>query len=128
VRILVADDDRVMSQLICAVVREAGHIPIPAFDAMQAMMFAIRPPTPDCIILDINMPGGTGIEALRKLKLSARTSPIPVIVISGSTEEGVSQQVMGLGAETFLGKPIVPEALLVAMRKALGQGQPEPKS
>jgi CheY-like chemotaxis protein len=123
-RILVADDDRVLSQLICAVVREAGHTPIPAFDAMQAMMFAIRPPIPDCIILDINMPGGTGIEALRKLKLSARTSPIPVIVISGSADEGMSQQVMGLGAETFLGKPIVPEALVVAIRRALGQSEP----
>jgi putative two-component system response regulator len=124
VRILVADDDHVMSQLICAVVRQAGHTPIPAFDAMQAMMFAIRTPSPDCIILDINMPGGTGIEALRKLKLSAKTSPIPVIVVSGSTDEGMSRQVMGLGAETFLGKPLVPEALLVALRKALGQEAP----
>jgi CheY-like chemotaxis protein len=121
VRILVADDDRVVSQLVCAVVREAGHVPIPAYDSMQAMMFAIRPPTPDCIILDINMPGGTGIETLRKLKLSARTSPIPVIVVSGSTDVGVEDLVRSLGAETFIGKPIVPEALLVALRKALGQ-------
>jgi CheY-like chemotaxis protein len=123
VRILVADDDRVLSQLICAVVREAGHVPIPAYDAMQAMMFAIRPPIPDCIILDINMPGGTGIETLRKLKLSARTAAIPVIVITGSTDAGVEDQVRSLGAATFLGKPIVPEALLVALRKALGQDE-----
>jgi CheY-like chemotaxis protein len=127
VRILVADDDRVISQLVCAIVRQAGHTPIPAFDAMQAMMFAIRPPIPHCIILDINMPGGTGIEALRKLKLSARTSPIPVIVITGSTEPGMADQVLQLGAASFVGKPIVPEALLVAIKKALGQEEPTPR-
>jgi CheY-like chemotaxis protein len=128
VRILVADDDRVISQLICAVVREAGHTPIPVFDAMQALMFAMRSPSPDCIILDINMPGGTGIEALRKLKQSARTAQIPVIVITGSTDAGVEDQVRQLGAETYIGKPVVPEALVVAIRKALGQGEPAPKA
>lgn len=123
-KIVVADDDRVLSQLVCAVVREAGHLPIPAFDAMQAMMFAMRPPVPDCIILDINMPGGTGLEALRKLKLSARTAPIPVIVLSGNTEEDMPAQVRQLGAAEFLAKPIEPETLLRAIRRALGQPEP----
>ncbi len=118
-RILVADDDRLMSELICAVVREAGHTPVPAFDAMQTLMFAIRPPVPGLIILDINMPGGTGLEALRKLKLSARTSPIPVIVLSGSTELDMPQQVKGLGADEFLSKPINPDVLMLAIRRVL---------
>ena len=118
-RILVADDDRLMSELICAVVREAGHTPVPAFDAMQTLMFAIRPPQPGLIILDINMPGGTGLEALRKLKLSARTSPIPVIVLSGSTELDMPQQVKGLGADEFLSKPINPDVLMLAIQRVL---------
>ncbi|MCY7380179.1 MAG: response regulator [Gemmatimonadaceae bacterium] len=118
-RILVADDDRLMSELVCAVVREAGHTPVPAFDAMQTLMFAIRPPLPGLIILDINMPGGTGLEALRKLKLSARTSPIPVIVLSGSTEMDMPQQVKGLGADEFLSKPINPDVLLLAIQRVL---------
>jgi two-component system sensor histidine kinase RpfC len=121
VRILVAEDDRVMSQLLCAIVREGGHTPIPAFDAMQTMMFAIRPPVPDLIILDLNMPGGSGLDALRKLKLSAKTNGTPVVVVSGSTEPGVVEQVMQLGAVSFVGKPIVAEALMIAVRKALGQ-------
>jgi len=119
VRILVADDDRLMSELVCAVVREAGHRPVPAFDAMQTLMFAIRPPLPGLIILDINMPGGTGLEALRKLKLSARTSPIPVIVLSGSTELDMPQQVKGLGADEFLSKPINTDVLLLAIQRVL---------
>jgi CheY-like chemotaxis protein len=121
VRILVADDDRVLSQLVCAIVRDAGHVPIPAYDAMQVMMFAIRPPVPALIILDINMPGGTGLEALRKLKQSARTSSIPVVILSGSTEQDIPQQVRSLGAEEFLSKPIDPDTLLHAVRRLLGE-------
>jgi CheY-like chemotaxis protein len=117
VRILVADDDRMLSQLVCAIVREAGHAPIAAFDAMQALMFAMRTPAPALIILDINMPGGTGLEALRKLKLSARTAPIPVVVLSGSDEADMPQQVKALGADAFLPKPIDPEALVAVIQR-----------
>jgi CheY-like chemotaxis protein len=117
VKILVADDDRVLSQLVCAIVREAGHVPIPAFDAMQALMFAMRPPAPGLIVLDINMPGGTGLEALRKLKLSARTAPIPVVVLSGSDDAAMPQQVRALGADAFLAKPINPDALMDVIQR-----------
>jgi CheY-like chemotaxis protein len=123
VRILVADDDRMMSQLVCSVVRDAGHVPIPAYDAMQTLMFAIRPPVPALIILDINMPGGTGLEALRKLKLSARTAPIPVIVLSGSAEQDMPEQVKRLGADEFLAKPIEPEVLRLAIQRALREAE-----
>jgi DNA-binding response OmpR family regulator len=121
VKILIADDDRVMSQLICSVVREAGHTPITAFDAMQTLMFAMRTPMPAAIILDINMPGGTGLEALRKLKLSARTSEIPVVVISGSEDADMPAQVRALGALDYLPKPIDPEQLLAVVHRALPQ-------
>jgi CheY-like chemotaxis protein len=112
-----------MSQLICGIVREAGHMPIAAFDAMQALMFAIRAPAPAAIILDINMPGGTGLEALKKLKLSARTAPIPVIVLSGSAELDMPQQVKGLGADEFLSKPIDPEVLMLALQRVLREAE-----
>ena len=50
---------------------------------MQVMMLAMRA-RPDAIVLDINMPGGTGMEALKKLKASVKTAHIPVLVLSGS--------------------------------------------
>ena len=120
-RILVADDDRLLSQLICGIVREAGHTPIPAYDAMQTMMFAIRPPVPALIILDINMPGGTGLESLQKLKRSAKTAEIPVVIVSGSDDPGMPAQVRALGALDYLPKPIDPELLLAAVHRALEQ-------
>jgi CheY-like chemotaxis protein len=118
-RILIADDDRVIAQLVAAVVREAGHVPVHAYDAMQTVMFAMRAPAPDLIVLDINMPGGTGLEALHKLKRSARTSQIPVVVLSGSIDQSLPSKVKELGAAGFLTKPIDPVALTEAIRIAL---------
>jgi CheY-like chemotaxis protein len=121
VKVLVADDDRVISELICSVLRRAGHQPLPAYDAMQALMFAMRAPSPGLIVLDINMPGGTGIEALRRLKQSARTWAIPVIVVSGVADLAMPAQVLELGALSVLPKPIDPEALLDSVQRALSQ-------
>jgi DNA-binding NarL/FixJ family response regulator len=84
---------------------------------MQTLMFAMRPPMPALIILDINMPGGTGLEALRKLKMSAKTTGIPVVVLSGSDDATMPEQVKGLGAEGYLPKPIDPDALVSAVRR-----------
>lgn len=103
-RVLVADDDRVLSHLLASRLRAKGwHVDV-AMDAMQALMFAMRSP-PSVITLDINMPGGTGIEALKKLKQSARTSQIPVVVISGSIDQKDEPMMMDLGAAAFVRKP-----------------------
>jgi CheY-like chemotaxis protein len=118
-RILVADDDKVISLLVCATIRRAGHIAIPAFDSMQALMFAMRAPLPDAIILDLNMPGGGGIETLKKLKSSARTTGIAVLIVSGDSSPEAPGTVMDLGAVAFLAKPVVPEALLEELDRVL---------
>jgi DNA-binding response OmpR family regulator len=118
-KILVADDDRVMSLMMCGLLKEAGHKTFPVFDAMQALMFAMREQL-DLVLLDINMPGGTGVEALRKLKLSSKTKKIPVIVVTGNTDPAVEKEVMEIGAAAYVTKPIEPEALLATVKDVLG--------
>jgi len=118
-RILVADDDRIIVHLVAGLLRAKGFQVIPVFDAMQVFMFAMRRPAPDAIVLDINMPGGTGVEALKRLKASQNTALIPVIVLSGSTESGMPEKVKALGAEAFLSKPVDPGALFAALEGAL---------
>ena len=118
-KIIVADDDRVLSLMICGVLRQGGHKPIPAFDAMQALMFAMREPLPDVVLLDINMPGGTGIQALTKLKVNSKTAHIPVVVISGSSDPATAEHVVKLGAARFLSKPVDPELLLQTVREVV---------
>ena len=117
--ILVVDDDRVISQLVAAVLRENGHKVITAYDAVQALMQAMRTPPVDAIVLDVNMPGGSGEDTLKKLKMSTRTSDIPVIILSGSIDAKGQERVRITGAAAVLSKPLVPAELLEALTKAL---------
>jgi CheY-like chemotaxis protein len=111
----------VITTLICGVLTNAGHKPTPALDAMQALMFAMRAPAPELIVLDVNMPGGTGVEALRKLKQSTRTRGIPVIVVSGVDDPDMPLRMRELGALDVLAKPVDPERLLDAVDRAVGR-------
>ena len=118
-KLLIADDDRVLTHLLSARLRAKGWTVTIAYDAMQAMMYAMRA-TPDVILLDINMPGGTGVEALRKLKVSTRTSQIPVVVLSGSIDPGDEAMVRGLGAEGFVTKPADVDELHLLLTRLAG--------
>ena len=123
-KVLLADDDRVLTTLLSSRLRARGVETVVAHDAMQALMAAMRTP-PDAIVLDIQMPGGTGIEALKKLKTSTKTSAIPVLVLSGSGSNDTPDQVKALGADDFLLKPIDAETLYRALCRATGQPLPE---
>lgn len=118
-RILVADDDRTISLLVCTLLRREGYEVMPAMDAMQTVMLAMRTPPPDAIVLDLQMPGGTGLGALQRLKASNKTSLIPVILLSGS-ESAERQEAEALGVVASLRKPVVPERVLAAVAEATG--------
>ena len=102
--ILIADDDRVLTQVLSTRLKQAGYGVVVVYDAMQATMMALRNP-PDAILLDVNMPGGTGLLVLRRLKNSIKTKQIPILVISGSIDADMAATLMSLGADEFLAKP-----------------------
>jgi CheY-like chemotaxis protein len=107
----------VFVHLIAELLRGKGHQVIPVFDAMQVVMMASRPPAPDVVVLDIHMPGGTGLEALKRLKSSLRTASIPVVVVSGVTDPALPETVRALGADWFLAKPVDPATLFAIIEK-----------
>jgi CheY-like chemotaxis protein len=117
--ILIVDDDRVLSALVASLLRGKGYKTFVAFDAVQAMMVAMRRPPVNAIVLDVNMPGGSGEETLKKLKDSTRTSDIPVIILSGSIDAEGQERVRTLGAAAVLSKPLVPEELFQALGAVL---------
>jgi DNA-binding response OmpR family regulator len=104
-KILIADDDPLIVQLVRSGLRAQGWDVLVAADAMQVAMFAMQS-TPDAILLDINMPGGTGVTALKRLKQSVKTSQIPVVVLSGTQDPTIPDTVRELGAQAFLPKPV----------------------
>ena len=117
--VLIAEDDRVVSHLVTSLLRQKGYKVLTAFDGVQAMMQAMRMPPVDAIVLDINMPGGSGEETLKKLKMSTRTALIPVVILSGSIDEKGQERVRALGADAVLSKPLVPDELFRALETAL---------
>ena len=114
-RILIADDDRILVHLVASLLRGKSHQVVPAFDAMQAFMFAMQRPMPDAVILDLNMPGGTGIEVPKRLKSSLKTALIPVIVLGATTEAGKASELKEVGADAFLCKPVDPATLFATL-------------
>jgi CheY-like chemotaxis protein len=108
--VLIADDSRVHVQLLTGWLQDLGLEVIATFDAIQAWVTAMRT-QPNLIILDINMPGGSGIEVLKRLKNSTKTRDIPVLVISGNAGPDIRDLVKRLGAVELLQKPLNGEAL-----------------
>jgi len=110
-KVLIADDDAEIQRVLSTAMWSLGFEPIAAADAMQAVMHARHSP-PDVILLDVNMPGGSGLTVLKRLKTLPATRRIPVIVMTGSAEAGLPEQVKALGAHAFLPKPLDVVALM----------------
>lgn len=123
---LIADDDPVVTQLVRAGLRQKGWEVDTAADAMQAVMFAVRSP-PDVVVLDIQMPGGTGLTALQRLQSSMKTRNVPVLVLSGTTSEAEIAAVRDAGADRFLPKPVDVDVLHEALCSLVGRVPPQPE-
>jgi CheY-like chemotaxis protein len=117
--ILLADDDPVQTSLLTARLKRRGYAVSTAVNAIHTWMVAVRRP-PDAIILDIQMPGGTGYAVLKQMKSSSKTMRIPVIVLSGSIDERDRAKLKELGADEFLSKPVDLEKLFATLAKLLG--------
>lgn len=115
-KILIADDSRFQVQVLSNDLAKQGHQVIIAMDAMQAFMMAMRN-LPDAIILDINMPGGSGLQVLKRLKASSKTSQTPVLIVSST--EMTAESIVRLGAADFLHKPVDPDKMSAALNRVL---------
>lgn len=122
--ILIADDDRTIVTMVSEYLRKQGFNVVIAFDSMQAML-GVRQASPKAVILDINMPGGTGIDVLKKLKAMNKTNQIPILVLTASLNPNIADEVKGLGADECLSKPVNLPLLLETLLRSLGRS-PEP--
>jgi response regulator RpfG family c-di-GMP phosphodiesterase len=118
-RILLVDDDPALRTLLTTTFEVADVAVVEAEDAVAARR-KIRSTRPDVIVLDINMPGTTGLELCAELKASPATRDIPIVLLTGS-EGGTDAAAKKAGANAFVRKPFSPlELLAVAERLAGG--------
>jgi len=111
-RILLVDDDPALRTLLRTTF-EVADVDVVEADGADAARRSIRAVRPDVIVLDVNMPGTTGLELCEQLKADPATSDIPIILLTGSTG-GTTAAAKRVGADAFVRKPFSPLDLLYA--------------
>lgn len=114
--VYIIDDDRQVREGLLSLVRSVG-IRVEGFASAQDFMVAKRADAPACLVLDVRMPGISGLDLQRKLGESGIR--IPIIFITGHGDIPMSVRAMKDGAHEFLTKPVRGQDLLDAVQKAI---------
>jgi two-component system KDP operon response regulator KdpE len=112
VRILLADDDRHMVRALTITLRAHDYEVIAAADGRQALDAAAQQ-HPDLIVLDLGMPGLTGVEVIQAVR---GWSTVPILVISGRSESSDKVDALDAGADDYVTKPFAVDELLARVR------------
>lgn len=115
--VYVVDDDDAVRDSAIRFLKIAGY-DTQGFASGVDFLDTVATLRPGCVILDINMPGLSGLEAQRELM--ARGSALPVIILTGSGDIGMAVQAMKAGAVEFIEKPYDHQSLLDALTTAFG--------
>jgi len=119
--ILIVDDERMIRELVKDILESKGYQVLTAPDGASAIeLFQRRRSSIDLVILDMIMPGMSGIETMRKLK--AIESEVKAILSSGFSEDERTREFIDLGVKLFLQKPYRTEDLSNAVRRVLDGG------
>jgi two-component system phosphate regulon response regulator OmpR len=118
--VLVVDDDQKIRDLLARYLHEHGFRVTTAADAVNARA-ALRGLTFDIMLLDVMMPGETGLELARELKIASR---IPICMLTARSEPEDRIEGLEAGVEDYLPKPFEPRELLLRLRNILRRGQP----
>lgn len=114
--VFVVDDDASVRNALRSLIRSVSlHVEL--FGSAQEFLQAKRPQAPSCLILDIRLPGISGLDFQRKL--AEANIPVPIIFITGHGDISMSVQAMKAGAVEFLAKPFRDQDLLDAIQIGL---------
>jgi FixJ family two-component response regulator len=114
--VFVVDDDASVRNALKSLIRSVG-LQVELFGSAQEFLQRKRPDVPACLILDIRLPGISGLDFQRKL--AETNNPIPIIFITGHGDIPMSVRAMKGGAVEFLTKPFRDQDLLDAIHVAL---------
>lgn len=114
--VFVIDDDRMVRDGLQSLIRSVG-LKVETFASAHDFLVAKRPDAPACLVLDVRMPGLSGLEL--QTQLTGASVHIPIIFITGHGDIPMSVRAMKDGAHEFLTKPVRGQDLLDAVQKAI---------
>jgi FixJ family two-component response regulator len=116
--VFVVDDDPAIRDALQDLIGSVG-VRVQTFGSAKEFLESQRPDAPACLVLDIQLPGLSGLDLQRELAQAG--VQLPIIFLTGHGDIPMSVQAMKAGAVEFLTKPFHPQALLAAVRQALAR-------
>ncbi|MGP4956391.1 putative bifunctional diguanylate cyclase/phosphodiesterase [Pseudomonas helleri] len=116
--LLIVDDDEGIRKLLAIMLEDQGYQTLSAPSGEMALAMVARQP-PDLILLDAMMPGMDGYQVARHIKANVATANIPIIMLSGLSEQSARLSGLEAGAEEVLSKPVVNDELWLKVRNLL---------
>jgi len=115
-KILIIDDDRSVRLVLATLLKKNGFAPLQASGGQEGIA-SLRDERPQCILLDLKMPGMDGIETLYALRKLDKF--VPIIIITGYADIPTAVQTIKLGAYDFLTKPPQVDKLILTIKRAI---------
>ncbi len=116
--ILVVDDEKNIRRTLRMVLEGEGFEVLEAGSAEEAFP-VIEQATPDLVVLDVRLPGMSGVDALEKIRKDRPADVLPIVVVSGHASLSEAVQAVQRGANDFLEKPLDRDRMLVSLKNAL---------
>ena len=114
--VFLVDDEPEVLKAVARLLRAEG-VPVSAFSSPREFLDQVDPEAPGCLVLDMSMPGVSGLEVQRALE--TRGCHLPVVFLTGRADVPDTVRAMKGGASDFLTKPVEAEDLLGAVRRAI---------
>ncbi len=122
VTVLLAEDDADIRDLVTFKLRQVGY-EVRAFEDGLAALVSARDDPPDLAVLDIMMPGMSGLEVCRELRADQATSEVPIILLTARALEADIEGGFAVGADDYIVKPFSPRELASRVQAVLARIQ-----
>ena len=122
-RIFVVEDDADIAELVADHLRREGF-EIKVFHSGSDVMELVRQQPPDLVVLDLMLPGLSGLEICRMMRAEAAIATVPIIMLTARAEEEDRVHGLELGADDYLTKPFSPRELIARIRAVLRRTHP----
>jgi CheY-like chemotaxis protein len=115
-RILVVEDNALNMKLFRDVLLATGYQTLEATTGAEAVELATAH-APDLVLMDVQLPGIDGVQALHRLRADDRTAAIPVLAVTAQAMQGDRQQFLAEGFDGYLSKPVNVRELIGTVRR-----------